>query len=82
MVSRYPKVLITVDIADIKQIANGSATYAETFQGNVNQVNGGCQAAYSEPHQTSNRDRSSELFTPKGVIYFRKRLHPRCSARF
>ena len=81
MVSRYPKVLITVDIADIKQIANGSATYAETFQGNVNQVNGGCQTAYSEPHQTSNRERSSELFTPKAVINFRKRFHPRCSAR-
>ena len=36
-------------------------TFAGTFQGNVNQVNGGCWTAYSEPRQTFKRERSSEL---------------------
>ena len=34
-------------------------------QGNKNQVNRGYRTAYSEPNQTSKRERFSELSTPK-----------------
>ena len=39
----------------------------------MNQINGGCQTAHSEPHQTSERERSSELFTPKSGYLFRQK---------
>ena len=46
----------------MKYIANGRATYAGTFQGNGNQVNGGhpLQKCIQNPHHTFKRKRSSK----------------------
>ena len=70
MICRYPKVLVAVDIVNMKKIANGSATYPGTFQDNVDQMNEGCRTTYSEPHQISTREHSSELSTPKSGYLF------------
>ena len=42
MISRYPKILIMVDVVNIRKV-NQSVTYTDAFQDNKNQVNRRCR---------------------------------------